>query len=608
MSAGSAAADPQVKWVEHSLASAQSDVVPQDCATSPDYRRAATRYASTTTNAPVISIFQLTGADVPTGSIATFGGGALKSGEPIDLNSFFGYKPSDLIELTNEWGVSIGCGRSSSISGIDETYIEVFDVDNPTTAANSLVQFVISPSAADPDISSGFAHDVAITRDSRWAVVNAENWIHVLELVDPTANPPQVIYHGFDIGNNAAGPCNPNGAVDSVAVTNERAVVTTARWSTDSVGNPIRVTWVYIIDLTPATGPVIVLETELTPPDRFVGGEFNEELPHDVAITPSRDGGGTIAVVTTTHATAFFSLISNSLVTIDFETDFRRQYQVQVDSVELTGKTAVTIADNVSGGTSKWAVRIYDLGTVGFPIAAGYVDPNPPFGGSRAHDFAIDWDFDKGLVRTSYSNVVLTSLTSPPPTGTVLLSPNGSDAYAYQSYGGTFSERLFSSDSVALGIEQGGVLRGATIGGGFNFSSSRYEGFVDLIDLSTATPTLIQTTIAPDPLDQFWGSVPCDLAIAFNQTDVVVRSADRYQQPGPTPPALWSTVPGPDLVQIDLASGAILKSWGGSGLCRATDSLGAPAVTGFVNTARRVPSVSFEPSGSPFPDFFHFAR
>ena len=353
----------QFPWVELPQGPTTTDTYPQDCAASVDYRRAAVRFADPNSNDAVVSVFQLNTPaptpPLPLASLFTFGGGGLRSGEQTNVFSASGYKPSDRVEVTNAWGVSIGTGISSLGFAPDETYIEIFDVDAP--AAGDIVQFVVTPTLAGYNTDrAGFTHDLAITRDSKWAVANSENWIHLVRLIDSTTTPPTVAYTGFNIGANLAGPCNPNGAVDSVAVTNERAVITTARPSAALLGLPV--TWVYIVDLTPTTGPVVVLEHELAPPVGFEPTDEDDgEHPHDVAITPTRDGGGTLAVVTTNHATAFYDLTTNSFVTRDFNPDFRRSYQQQVDSVELTGKTAVTIADFVSSGVpKKWAVRIYE--------------------------------------------------------------------------------------------------------------------------------------------------------------------------------------------------------------------------------------------------------
>jgi hypothetical protein len=565
---------------------------PQDCATTNDNRRAAVRYADPTNNAAIVSIYQLTGTGLPTGALVTHGGGTFKSGEQTDLASGpSGYRPSDRIELTNEWGVSIGSGISSVGSTLDETYIEVFDVGS--TTPTYFVQFEQNPNAAnEPASRAGFAHDLAITRDAKWAIVNSENWIHLISLDSTTMTATRL--PGLNIGGGVAGTCNPNAAVDSVAVTNERAVVTTARPS-GTFGT--FTTWVYIVDLTPSTGPAIVLEHEIPPDADWEPIGDDHDRPHDVAITPTRDGGGTLAVVTTNHATAFYDLITNTFIASDFEAKFRRAYQQQVDSVELTGKTAVVIADEVAGGTSKWAVRIYDLSsaTISSPVA-DYVDANPPLGGSRAHDLAIDWDFDKGLVRTSYSNVVLDSLMFPPATSNPIASPNGSNAYAYEAYAGTTGNRVFSSDSVVLGSEQNGALYGVTIGA--RLSGGVLTGTVDVIDVLAASPTVVQVDILPATGDEV-GCVPLDLAISFSQAEVVVRSTDTINQVAPTGD-------GPDLVRIPLAGGTVVR-FGGSGTVFGLDSLATPPLLGYVNTVRRLMSISEDPFPSGL-DYTHFAK
>ena len=123
-SASQALALPQ-SWGEHTASSpASPNMVPQDCATTTDNRRAAVRYADPSSNAAVIGVWDLTGpwSATSTTPLALFGGGALKSGFPTALSGGYRYRPSDRIELTNEWGVSIGSGASAAGGGvIDET-------------------------------------------------------------------------------------------------------------------------------------------------------------------------------------------------------------------------------------------------------------------------------------------------------------------------------------------------------------------------------------------------------------------------------------------------------------------------------------------------------
>jgi len=598
-SASQALAAPQF-WDQHTASSTLSpNMFPQDCGATTDHRRAAVRYADPSSNPAVVGVWDLTGpwSAGSASPLAVFGGGALKSGFPTALSGGYRYRPSDRIELTNEWGVSIGSGASAAGGGvIDETYIEVFMIG--TTPPSFVQQFTV-PAASGQDVA-GYANDLAITRDAQFAVVNSRNWIQVLQLSVP---PGAVSKLDFNIGSLDYSttpptpwtrPCDPDGAVDSVAVTNERAVVTTKRFS--ATANTFT-TWVYIIDLVASGGPTIVLQHEILPPaDWEPESESDVEHPHDVAITPSRDGGGTRAVVTTNHSVALYDLVTNTFVARHFDEKDRRQYQQQVDSVELTGKVAVVIADVVSAsGPTVWGVKLFDVSAASsLPLVASDVDASPPQGGSRAHDLAIDWDFDKGLVRTTETNVYLSSLVTPTAPFQELVGSTVSDAYAYEGYRLQYAG-VFSSDSVVIGSEQGGVLMAASIGG--IDSQGTFSGQVDLIDLLATTPAVTPVAIV-SPSGTLGGCVPLDLAISFNQNEVVVRSAER--------PTQLPSTPGPDLVRIALASGAFVQTYGGDGVLMGLDSLATPSLTGFVNTARKLLSISEDPLTGL--DYVHVAR
>ncbi len=583
---------------------------PQDCATTLDNRRGAVRYAHPTNTNAIVAIYDLVGAlnsGAPASSIVTHGGNPWKSGVQMDVDGTatgIVYRPSDRIELTNEWGVSIGSGFSAFAGATpDETYIEAFDVG--ATTPTYFVQFEQSPTSSNYDTTrAGFAHDLAITRDAKWAVVNSENWIHLIAL---STGGVATQFPGLNIGGLPAGRCNPDGAVDSVAVTNDRAVVTTARLNTTF--NTFT-TWVYIVDLTPTTGPAIVLEHEILPPaDWEPQDEDDDERPHDVLITPTRDGGGDIAVVTTNHATAFYDIKTPTFLGRDFTKNINRKYQVQVDSVEATGNAVVTIADVVrdapTSTTPIWDIRVYQLASLPGPLAT-YQDTNPQAGGSRAHDLAIDWDFNVALIRTSVENVIVSNLPTAvvPPTAPVKLElPSGSgsgtppDAYAFKDYEFATNRRVFSSDSVVIGSEQNGSLYGVTIGA--RQIGTAYIGVADIIDLLAATPSVSAVDILPQAGDEFVGCVPLDLAISFDQTRVVVRSTDTFDQTSPTGD-------GPDLVVIPLAGGAVQRH-GGSGTVHGTDSLAAPSLFGYIRVNRRVMSISEDPFQGVF-DYTHFVR
>lgn len=568
----------------------------QDCATSHDNRRGGVRLASPLSNAAVVQIWDLTTTTPPTSPLASFGGTigtlVLKSGEQTDLSSGpFGYRPSDRIEMSNDWCVSIGTGGTNAI---DETYIEVL-YDIGSNAPIFIDQFQVGPTSNYDATRAGFAHDVAIPRNANWAVVNSQNWIHCIRL-DDTGATPTATRTSFNIGSNLAGPCSPNGAVDSVAVTDDYAVVTTARPSATWGNRPT--TWVYIVALTGPGAPTIVLEHELAPPATWLPGPDEHDGPHDVVITPTRDGGGTLAIVTTVHATGFYDLPTKSFIASDFNPDFRRAYQWQVDSVEATAKHAVVMADRLIGGATSWAVKIYELANPGMQIPTAFYNAgeNPP-NGDRPHDLAIDWDLDIGVVRTSVSKVVLPSLMNPPPLATVL--PSTSNAHAYHSYSQTTGRPVFSSDSVVVGAEENGSLYAVTIGASRANSQSPWTGTADIIDLMLPVLSVTPAPITEDANEETVGCIPLDLAINTAQTKVVIRSTDDYDQGAPSGD-------GPDVVIIPL-SGGMTQRFGGSGTVFGVDSLAAPSLVGFVRTNRVVLSVAQDPlSGGS--DYTHVVK
>ncbi|MBM3853472.1 MAG: hypothetical protein FJ399_09980 [Verrucomicrobia bacterium] len=648
----SAAAAPQA-WGELTLSTptppSSLGTFPQDVAVSHNGNRAAIRYANPNSNAAVIAVWGLGGSGLPTGSLATFGGiqngVAMKSGMAIDLSDpNFGYWPSDRVELTNVIGVSIGAGPSAHPNADpllpQETLIETFEIGS--SAPQFLRQWVIESTLATAPTpedftadKSGYAHDVAITRDGAWAVINSDNWIHVLNLgnaKDPASltsfNIGDISYDPANPGTNLNWHCTPNQAVDSIAVTNERAIVTTARHllkggtTTNPQGPPT--TWVYIVDLT-TSPPSIVLQHDLAPPPSWTIQGNDDDRPHDIAITPHTDlqlGAVPLAVVTTNHTVAVYNLDTNQFLSSVFAAEEFRQYQLQVDSVEMTGERAVVICDYEQLNSSppplylpsRWRVEVFDLDPVtglrdaqGNVVSTEYTGPVTEIP-ERTHDLAIDKGFDKALIRTSFDNVVLTSILNPPPPTqlAVLPSPGGSNAHAYRDYGTAQSEAVFSSDSTVIGTVQtvNGVQRlmGATIGGRRLQPTSPFEGAVDVIDLAAATLSVTQVTIVPSGGLGSIGCVPLDLAIAFNQEELLVRSVE----PDPQAP----NAIGPDVTRWKLQPTiGLLGRCGGSGTIAACDSLAVPG-SGFVSTSKRTLTISQEPqvSSPAGNDYNHFVE
>jgi hypothetical protein len=623
---------------------------PQDVAVSHNGNRAAVRYANPNSNEAVIAVWGLGGSGLPVGSLATFGGVqnnvAMKSGMAIDLSDSSKCWPSDRVELTNVVGVSIGAGPSAHQFGDpllpQETLIETFDIGSgtPQFLRQWVIESTLATAPTQEDFTadkSGFTHDVAITRDGAWAVINSDNWIHVLNLGNPKDPASLIPFNIGDISYDPANPnndlnwhCTPNEAVDSIAVTNDRAVVTTARRRLDggTTTNPNGpwTTWVYIVDLT-TSPPSIVLQHDLAPPTSWTVVGNDDDRPHDIAITPHTDlqlGAVPLAVVTTNHTVAVYNLDTNTFLARSFNGDEFRQYQLQVDSVEMTGERAVVICDYEQLDPnspplrfpSRWRVEVFDLNpTTGFEldinnqiISTQYTGPAAERH-ERSHDLAIDKGFDKALIRASFDNIVLTSILNPPPPNQLqpLPSQGNSNAHAYIEFGVAQSERVFSSDSVVIGTAQtiDGTTRlmAATIGGRIQvLNPNLYEGAIDVIDLAAGTLAVTQETIAPTGGLGSIGCVPVDLAIAFNQEELLVRSVE----PDPQGP----NTGGPDVSRWKLQpSIGLLGRCGGGGTIAACDSLGVPG-TGFVSTSKRTLSISQEPQWSSLAgeDYNHFVE
>ena len=543
------------QFTEFTLGSGASlGTYPADCATTLNNNRAAVRYANPASNATVLSVWQLTGTGLPLASLATFGGTiggvTLKSGQQTDLSApILGYWPSDRIELTNSMGVSIGSGVSG-LGGTaqDETYIELFDVStNPPGFKN---QFVITPSVANWTYDrAGYANDVAITRDGDWAIINSDNWIHALNLNSGALT-------GFNIG--ASQPCTPNQAVDSVAVINEVAIVTTARMNT-TFGT--FTTWVYLVDLT-VNPPVIVLQDEITPPTTWIPGPDDSDRPHDVEILAAPDGTELYGLVTTTHGVALYDLIAfTPLPNVQpnvhlFDATDWRQYQWQVDSIGadsgVYSRYAVVIADNGASPTAplNGKVQVLLAGSGGLSVlqAGTWI---APVAGNRAHDVAFDATSFRAIVRTSLDNVFFPNIALS-ATPTVRASPSGSNAHGYKLFAQqTGPNEIFSSDSAVLSPEGKAVTIGA-----YQDASFLWHGTVDIIDLTVPNPTVAQVDIAPDPLDFTWGNVPVDLSIGFNHSEVAVRCVAPYYSATSTAES--------DLAYISLTSPYGFNMWYGA--------------------------------------------
>lgn len=344
-------------------------------------------------------------------------------------------QPSDSLRLTNSRAILVGSRDTDNNSSHDKTYIDVLAIDPsgqpPSITCLAHHEAGIPTSASQ---SAGWTNDVQITPDESFAILNSSNWIHVVDMSDGS------IAQSFNIGGFPAGGCFPEDAVDSVAATNETAIVLTTRMDqVQSVGPRMR-TWVYMIDLT-TTPPVIALEHKLYTPPPIGMAQQHDYWPHDVTITPN----GSLAIVTASRVTAIYDLVQHAFVARDapLVTARRRIYNEIVDSVETTDSFFVTIAtDEVaydfpqfSGVTSYWVVDVYSIPPQTSPSDPEVMIPKrtwklrdymntsvipPAYQGTSLihetpHDLAVDETEAVAVIRTELFNLIVTGLDEPDP-------------------------------------------------------------------------------------------------------------------------------------------------------------------------------------------------
>lgn len=568
---------PQFSPQEYGLGSAY----PVDVAVGYNGRHAGVRSAFPSSgpsapNANGVTFWDLTSATAPSGSTSNFS----LPGEPVDVALVgFGFQPSDCIEMTNNQAVTIGSGFSAFASGShDQTYIDLFTRNVTTGVWSHSATHTVGPTTTTvmPWEQAGHANDLAITRDGDFAIINDTNYIHRLEMATGTLLSINI---GYNWGPFPGTPglsdnlCTPNSAVDSIALTNETAVITTSRLEPAGV----IVTWVYLVDIANWT---ILLEQRIAPTTIVAEAAFR---PHDVAITPDQ----TLAVVVSNRMVSLFDLVNNTWLATDYSGWASREYQRQVDSVEVTNDRAVILSDDLVAGVRRWAIDVYAISataTTPLQTLQKYLDPagqNEP--NSLSHDLAITRDGKRALVRTSFDNIYITDLVTPPTQLALpsLPSPNNSNAHEYLNYTFIGNYTAFSSDSVVI-VDDGDTQIAVTIGAAVPLFGT-LTGYVDFIDLGAATPSVVWKAIAPTGAE---GSLPLDLEATRDRAELVVRTSNPFVDP--------SLSSGNDVNFFSTSAPFTLQQgYGGTGFVMGLDSLAVGTSGGGTSSARkRIVSVS----------------
>jgi hypothetical protein len=209
---------------------------------------------------------------------------------------YAGKAVSDLIVCDNAFFATIGGIGQTVPTDQDTTYVDFFTIQYSGTEPPDITmqcQANHSVFSADPLMKAGNAHDIAVSPNGARVVVNHRNWIHVYSA--PSGAQLAAINVG-SFGPNPS-PTDPLVAVDSIAITDTRAVVITNR---GQIGG--RTTYVYVIDLVAPT-PNIVF-------DHLIGGSGGDQNAHDIAISPN----GRKAMVSSNGVAALINLQNNSIL------------------------------------------------------------------------------------------------------------------------------------------------------------------------------------------------------------------------------------------------------------------------------------------------------
>ncbi len=481
---------------------------PQDVAITPNGQLAVVRSAGPTGAQSIPTTDQITLWRVSTGTrlsiancVSSMGQGAIT----------VGYS-SDAIAITNDAAVVIGSSAFPSPSGpVPETRTQI-DVlrlsGGPPRCGGS---FTISGFTSGMD--AGLVSDVEITPDGTKAVVNHRNWIHVLDITQEPATITPV-----DLGHvGGPGPCYPGPQSDSVALTDDRAVVVTTR---DVTGSPHA--WVYILDLSSPISFVAIHE---------IGGPEESVRPHDVALTPD----GTKAIVTCNDRFVLFDLATGARTDSPNTPGLDRTYgspAVPVDSVELTNERAVLLAHDVANGQTH--IEIWDIAS-SLQFVASFVGD----AGYLPHDLAVAeiGGTTYALVHAGHPNPALqvfsgldiaikgVESSSPsffPMPNTVVGSPFARP------------DLVFSSDSAAILAVEDGTLKpygfsiGATMPGQ---QYTKWAASLQGIDMLPAIPVKFPVYVLDT--DQVYDVIPADLALDSNSSDVHVRNYAPPTDPNP---------------------------------------------------------------------------
>ena len=388
------------------------------------------------------------------------------------------YPFSGLVAINNGRAIVVGSAYNL-VSQTDETHVYIVDIGQSPPTPTCLQQHVLVTTGATAHF---MAHDVAISPDGMWAVLNEALWWHVFNL--RTGALVLSREHGGQVDS----------LVDSVEVTNSRAVVVYYKALSGQAH-----AFVDIIDLLGPSGPVQMTSTshpnyiEVASAGLANQGYSPPFYPHDLSITP--DGQG--VAITMDKGVAAYRLSDGFFLGASGDGQDRNYPDVggQVDSVETTLNEAVAIGfTNVAGG-ALWQVRVLAFNFTASPPTflpvAAFTNVGLPL--VEPHDLAVTASAGNdvnhmALVSANGQAIVVGNLGSTPVVEAFATAPAGTGGIVVSNYSSAPKTR--TSDSAFFApppiLLPPNAYNGVVSGTSLNLATGRDRAAVMYFSISAA--------------------------------------------------------------------------------------------------------------------------
>ncbi len=493
----------------------------------------------------------------------------------FDANS----EVADLVEVTNERALCAG-----SIPATGATIIDVVAFPTPTnTSALLLATYTLNGGGGFGP--AGQTNDVAITPDGKIGVVNYANAVtFILMRTGAVLLRQDLTALGMPPG--ASSLVSPEGATDSIALTNDVAAII----STRDPGTTNSMPWIFLFSLSQGPVPVPFYASP------FLNLPMNEpgisSVARSVRIPPDHR-----QVVMTADKLVACKKLSGGVATTFYPAVHRddnegRPYHDIRDSLEVTNTRVVALSKNsLNPAGPQGRITLFDMTNSGFLTIIGSPHELPPLttpGSNIGHDLAISPDSTIAIIKGQQANYAVTTLDTAPQVGGAI--PSNADPLVPALPGGAGGP--FVSDSVVITADGSTAIM---IGAHFNPSSLHFDGVAEFMQL---TGSLSFSAVQSQPNKNLFAA---DLKPTRDGSKVLVR----YKTSTPPLPNLPPGDPtGQDFVLYTF-SGGVVAQFAGDGDTFRLDDIevgGALHVTGGTGTAIGIGETT---SGAPSPATGH---